>query len=381
MNNALRRLVRKVRPAREDEIDRRHEAAGALDDFLPEAALASTVRPLPPELVVDISASRSPWRTRGLIGLLVLGAASFGGFALYGSRPGAAIGTVSAASTTTGTVRVESNPNGVSLQVDGLTRGATPLTLSLPVGRHQLTLAGGGRTKTVSVDVLAGATSVHYLELPDAAAALATGSLQVTTSRPASVSIDGVARGTSPLVVDGLTGGEHQVVITAAGTTYRRTIVVDAGRTVSLVVGEMAGAVASGWMSARTPLPFTVAEDGRVVGTTETERIMLPAGAHTFEFRNDTLGFRATQDVRIDAGRVTNVALRLPTAPIQINALPWAEVWIDGERIGETPIANVMQPIGPHEIVFRHPQLGERRVNTMVTLASPARATVDMRTP
>jgi len=286
---------------------------------------------------------------------------------------------MSAVSTTTGTLRVESNPNGVSLQVDGLTRGATPLTLSLPVGQHQLTLAGGGRTKTVSVDVLAGATSVHYLELPDAA--LATGSLQVTTSRPASVSIDGVARGTSPLVIDGLTGGEHQVVVTAAGTTYRRTIVVDAGRTVSLVVGEMAGTVASGWMSARTPLPFTVAEGGRVVGTTETERIMLPAGAHTFEFRNDTLGFRETQDVRIDAGRVTNVALRLPTAPIQINALPWAEVWIDGERIGETPIANVMQPIGPHEIVFRHPQLGERRVNTMVTLAAPARATVDMRTP
>ena len=44
-----------------------------------------------------------------------------------------------------------------------------------------------------------------------------------------------------------------------------------------------------------------------------------------------------------------------------LNALPWAEVWIDGESIGETPIGKVSVPIGWHEIVFRHPELGEKR--------------------
>ena len=55
------------------------------------------------------------------------------------------------------------------------------------------------------------------------------------------------------------------------------------------------------------------------------------------------------------------------------------EVWIDGERVGETPIGNVAVPIGPHEVVFRHPELGEQVVRTTVTLAAPARLSVDLR--
>jgi serine/threonine-protein kinase len=50
-----------------------------------------------------------------------------------------------------------------------------------------------------------------------------------------------------------------------------------------------------------------------------------------------------------------------PDGRVSINALPWAEVWIDGSPIGETPLANLSLPVGQHEIVFRHPQLGERR--------------------
>ena len=46
-----------------------------------------------------------------------------------------------------------------------------------------------------------------------------------------------------------------------------------------------------------------------------------------------------------------------------LNAQPWADVWVDGERVGETPIGNVAVPIGPHEVVFRHPQLGEQVVS------------------
>ena len=64
---------------------------------------------------------------------------------------------------------------------------------------------------------------------------------------------------------------------------------------------------------------------------------------------------------------------------MSINAIPWAEVFIDGTRVGETPLGNLPQTLGPHEIVFRHPQLGERRVNAMVTLKETARISIDMR--
>ena len=71
--------------------------------------------------------------------------------------------------------------------------------------------------------------------------------------------------------------------------------------------------------------------------------------------------------------------VRLPSAPLSINARPWAEAWIDGERVGDTPIGTLMRTIGRHEVVLRHPELGERRVPVVITLAQPARVSVDFR--
>jgi hypothetical protein len=64
-----------------------------------------------------------------------------------------------------------------------------------------------------------------------------------------------------------------------------------------------------------------------------------------------------------------------------VNATPWAQVWIDGQSIGDTPIANLPTTIGSHEMIFRHPQLGERRITAVITLKEPARVAVDMTKP
>jgi len=64
---------------------------------------------------------------------------------------------------------------------------------------------------------------------------------------------------------------------------------------------------------------------------------------------------------------------------MSFNATPWAEVWIDGQQVGETPLGNVSVPAGPHEVLFRHPELGEKRVRTVVTLSEPAKVSVDLR--
>jgi hypothetical protein len=70
----------------------------------------------------------------------------------------------------------------------------------------------------------------------------------------------------------------------------------------------------------------------------------------------------------------------LDRVPLSINATPWAEVFLDGTRIGETPLAGVLTPIGLHQVEFRHPELGRRTVPVRVTLQQPARISVDMRT-
>jgi serine/threonine-protein kinase len=106
---------------------------------------------------------------------------------------------------------------------------------------------------------------------------------------------------------------------------------------------------------------------------------MVAAGGHEIEVVNEALGFRATRTVQVPPGRVAPLRVELPRGSVSLNAVPWAEVWIDGERLGETPMANVAVPIGPHEVVFRNPQFGERRHVVTVTTGAPARVSVDLR--
>jgi serine/threonine-protein kinase len=66
-------------------------------------------------------------------------------------------------------------------------------------------------------------------------------------------------------------------------------------------------------------------------------------------------------------------------ALLNVNARPWANVWLDGRAVGETPLANLRVPVGEHELIFRHPDLGERRVVAVVEPGGPTRVTVDLR--
>jgi len=65
---------------------------------------------------------------------------------------------------------------------------------------------------------------------------------------------------------------------------------------------------------------------------------------------------------------------------LSINATPWADVWIDGQWAGQTPIANLTVAIGGHDVLFRHPQLGERRQTVVVNDQGTARLSTDFRT-
>jgi hypothetical protein len=135
----------------------------------------------------------------------------------------------------------------------------------------------------------------------------------------------------------------------------------------------------AGMLAVTAPVPLRLLVKGRLVGTTEAESTLLPQGTHEIEFVNEAVGFRARRTVVIHAGATSSVKLDAPPGTLHINAVPWAEVWIDGERIGETPIGNLPVRIGSREIVFKHPDLGERRTTVVVTLKEPLRISMDLR--
>jgi len=288
--------------------------------------------------------------------------------------------STSPAVVTTGTLVVTTNPSGAMIAVDGVAKGVTPVTLTLVPGAHEISLSGVGEPRTVPVTITAGTEATQYIEL--AAARSTAGQLQVRTDPAgAQVVVDGVSRGTSPITVNDLTPGEHAVVLTSSTGSSRQTVTIEAGATASLVVSLASNdnAPLSGWISISAPVAVQLFENGRLLGTSASDQIMVSAGRHEFELVNEALGYRVMRVLQILPGKVASISLELPKGTLALQAMPWAEIWIDGERAGDTPIGNLSLTIGPHDVVFRHPELGEQHHTVMVTLKGAARLVADLR--
>ena len=312
------------------------------------------------------------WRRIAIIALAALALIEGGVIAMRAYQKPAA--------PTLGTLSVQTNPPGVAVFVDGVARGNTPARLSLSAGSHIVELRGRGVPRVIPVTVTAGAEASQYLELPETPS---SGSLLVQSDPAgARVTVDGVDHGAAPVSVGDLAPGEHEVVLQAeGGAPVKQRVVIQAGVT-SSVLAPVATATAgpvSGWLSVKAPVAIEIRQNGRLIGTTDSDRIMMAAGRQEVELVNDTLGYSVTRTIQVPAGKTASVNVELPMGVININAAPWAEVWVDGRRAGETPIGNLPIAIGPHEIVFRHPQLGEKRQAVSVTLKAPVRLSVDMK--
>jgi len=331
--------------------------------------------PEPPPYVADEPRRRGVGGKRRLLAAVIACVAVVGVAGVYASRwlfTGASETEVQL-----GIVLVESNPAGVQVFVDGEARGLTPAKVSLKPGAHLVELRGRGTPRVRSVMVEAGATVSHYVELAEASAPV-TGQLDVRSDPPgARVKVDGHDAGIAPILVSNLQPGEHTVVLQNDHGTVRHTVTIEPGLTAALVT-PMAAGPQSGWISITAPFAMQVYEGGDLIGSTETDRILVTAGSHHLQIVNDTLGFKISRNVNVPAGKVVPIGIELPNGVVNINAVPWAEVFVDGRAVGETPIGNLQLPIGPHEVVFKHPQFGERRQAISVTLGGPIRVSVDM---
>ena len=316
------------------------------------------------------------WRRAAAVAGVLMALAGGGLFAArYFNAPTVIGGSV-------GTLVIESNPAGAQVMVDGESRGVTPLSLTLKAGAHVVELRGAGEPRVIPLTVPAGSQVSQYIELPSGTVKPMLGQLQIRTEPAgARVTLDGQPRGTAPLTVFELPPGDHEVLLESDLGSIRQQVTIEAGITASLVVPMTtpANAPLSGWVSVSTPVEVQLFEGGRLLGTSQSDRIMVAAGRHDILMVNDTLGYTETRTVQVAPGRVAPISLELPKGTVALNAIPWAEVWIDGERVGDTPIGNLPISIGPHEVIFRNPDLGEERHAITVTTAGPARLSVDLR--
>jgi hypothetical protein len=246
-----------------------------------------------------------------------------------------------------------------------------------------LELRDGPEVRALPVTVAAGAVVSHYLELPQQRAT--TGALQVRTQPAgAQVTIDGVASGRSPVTLKEVGTGEHTVVVTGDHDAITETVTVGRDAAASVVVSfnpaSQATASVTGWIAVSSPFAVQLFEHDRLIGSSETGRVILSPGTHELDIVNAALGYQARRTVHIAPGKVAPVKINVPNGSLALNAAPWAEVWLDGAPLGATPIGNVRAAVGTHHVVFRHPTFGEQRRTIAVPVTGIVRLSVDLRT-
>ncbi len=193
------------------------------------------------------------------------------------------------------------------------------------------------------------------------------------------VIIDGRGRGMTPLAVEGLTAGSHRVRLGTSGASIEQVVTIEAGSTTALVVPMNAAAAITGWLSLTAPFPLQILEKGQLLGTTADGPLRLGTGTHRIELVNEPLGYYGEETVTVRPGQMVRLRPEIAAGVLHVNAQPWANVWVDGEPAGETPLANLRVTLGQHEIRFRHPSLGEQVRQVVVSAREPARVSVSMK--
>jgi serine/threonine-protein kinase len=123
-----------------------------------------------------------------------------------------------------------------------------------------------------------------------------------------------------------------------------------------------------GLVLATTP-PTDVYLGRRHLGRTPIEVADLPAGKLTVRLKNEKPKIGTTAELRIAAGKTTRKHIQLDQGTLMVHVTPWAEVWVDGKKVGTTPIQPVRLYEGRHEVLLTNPKTGRSQRRTVVISA------------
>jgi hypothetical protein len=102
-------------------------------------------------------------------------------------------------------------------------------------------------------------------------------------------------------------------------------------------------------------LPAVAFLDGRRLGTLPLSRAKVPAGKH--HLRVTATGLDALHEERLvlTGGAALTREVRFAKGKLNIDAEPWADVWVDGARMGQTPLAGREVWEGTHAVRLAGP--------------------------
>lgn len=200
----------------------------------------------------------------------------------------------------------------------------------------------------------------------------ATGSLAVSSSPSgAQVFVDGKSRGVTPLTISDLATGRHAVELKSDAGSVQRTITIAADQT-----AQLEESIFSGFLTVRAPFDVVLSEGSRALTLDDRGQVMLPPGPHQVRVVNKALAYDAVHQVELKPGEATNLTITPAPSSLTLTSSEPVAVWLDGERIGETPLNGVPVRIGTHDLLVRRAAGGERKLTIIVT-ANPFALHID----
>jgi hypothetical protein len=195
-----------------------------------------------------------------------------------------------------------------------------------------------------------------------ASARKGAGSVRVTTTPAgARVTVDGKPRGVTPVTVNDLSAGNHEVTLESSAGTVRRTVTVATNQT-----AQLEESIFSGWLAVYAPFEIVISETNRVLRPDERGQILLPPGLHDLRVSNRTLGYEGTWNVEIKPGATTNLRVTPEPSKLTVTSPEPAEVWVDGTKVGDTPLNAAPVPLGTHDVLVKRAGGAERRYTITV---------------
>jgi hypothetical protein len=270
-----------------------------------------------------------------------------------------------------GTAVLESLPNGAQVLIDGQPMGLTPLTMTLPAGTHRVDFKYRGKTRTLDIVVPQAGRAKELIDWTPKT----TGRLQVN-SEPAGarVLVDNASRGVTPLTLDDIALGTHNVVIESSAGSVKRTVTLKANENATL--NET---IYAGWLKVFSPFELTITEGTRSLRLDDRYQVLLSPGPHELRFENRALGYQETRRVDVQPGVTTPLSIVAPRSTLSVTTSAPAEVLIDGVSAGNTPLASWVVELGTRDVQLKS-AAGNRRFPVTVTV-KPVVLDIDLSKP
>ena len=121
------------------------------------------------------------------------------------------------------------------------------------------------------------------------------------------------------------------------------------------VVGAKGANSRIGTIKISSPVDLKVVENTRQIGSVPGSDLKVQPGRHEIELVNAALGYRLKQSIEIEAGQTVSIHVAPAQGWVNVFAVPAAEVSIDGQAVGRTPLGPLPLALGEHVVTFKHP--------------------------